>query len=141
MATTSVGVYLMYKKTSAYEKLVDIRDYPDMGSDPEMIDVTTLSDLFKKYEPGVQDTGALKFSMNFTKEEFTKVTAIEGVKTDFALYIGGTKTAGVLTPDGNKGKVKWSGTLSAYINGAGVSESINATIVIAVSSEIVFGDT
>lgn len=48
--------YLMYKATSAatqYTKLIDIKSFPDLGGEPERIDVTTLSDKIRKYTPGV----------------------------------------------------------------------------------------
>lgn len=48
--------YLMYKATTAateYTKLLDIKSFPDLGGEPERIDVTTLSDKIRKYTPGV----------------------------------------------------------------------------------------
>ncbi len=38
MATSSYKTFLMYKKASAYEKLVDIKDFPDLGGSPEMLE-------------------------------------------------------------------------------------------------------
>ena len=142
MAVTSIGVFLMLNKTgNTYEKLVDIKDFPDMGGEPEMIEITTLSDLIKKYVKGIQDTGALKFTMNFTKEDFAKVKLLESASQKFALWIGGKVVSGVMTPDGSNGKFEFGGDVSVYVNGSGVSEAINATITIAVSTEINFSDT
>ena len=43
MATSSYKSFLMYKKSGAtYEKLVDIKDYPDIGGSPETLETTTL---------------------------------------------------------------------------------------------------
>ena len=45
MATSSYKSFLMKKGTGdTYEKLVDIKDYPDIGGSPETLETTTLSD-------------------------------------------------------------------------------------------------
>ena len=45
MATSTYMTFLMHKSADAgdWEKLLDITEFPDLGGDPEMIDVTTLS--------------------------------------------------------------------------------------------------
>lgn len=37
-------VFLMYYKGNQYEKLVDIKNFPDLGGTPETLETTTLSD-------------------------------------------------------------------------------------------------
>ena len=44
MAISTYKVFLMKKTTDAYEKLIDIKDFPDLGGAPEMLETTTLSD-------------------------------------------------------------------------------------------------
>ena len=47
MAISTYKVFLMKKKTTpeeTYEKLVDIKEFPDLGGEPEMLETTTLSD-------------------------------------------------------------------------------------------------
>ena len=53
MAKCTHITYLMHKGAgdSAYSKLVDITQYPDLGGDTEKIDVTTLSDRKKRRSP------------------------------------------------------------------------------------------
>ena len=40
MAISTYKVFLMKKGTSTYEKLVDIKDFPDLGGAPEMLETT-----------------------------------------------------------------------------------------------------
>ena len=60
MAMSTYQTYLMLgtgSGTITYSKLIDIKDYPDMFAAPEAIDVTTLSDAFRHYIPGIRDAG------------------------------------------------------------------------------------
>ena len=45
MAISTYKVFLMHKASSGdtYTKLIDIKDFPDLGSAPSTVDVTTLS--------------------------------------------------------------------------------------------------
>ena len=50
MAISTFKTFLMHKKeASTYEKLVDITEFPDLGSDPELLETTTTSDRMKTY--------------------------------------------------------------------------------------------
>ena len=44
MAISTYKIFLMKKSTSTYEKLIDIKEFPDLGGAPEMLETTTLSD-------------------------------------------------------------------------------------------------
>ena len=46
MAISTYKVFLMKKAASGgtYSKVVDIKDFPDLGGAPEMLETTTLSD-------------------------------------------------------------------------------------------------
>lgn len=37
MATSTYMTFLMHKKETAWEKLLDITEFPDLGGDPELI--------------------------------------------------------------------------------------------------------
>ena len=78
MAISTYKIFLMKKDTSTYTKLIDIKEFPDLGGAPEMLETTTLSDNMQTYIPGVQSLDALEFTANYTKEDFTKLKALEG---------------------------------------------------------------
>lgn len=137
MAISTYKIFLMMKGDSAYEKLIDIKDFPDLGGAPEMLETTTLSDKMQTYIPGIQSLDALAFTANYTKEDFTKLKALEGQEKEFAVWFGGTETPdGTLTPDGSDGKFEFKGQLSAFPVGGGVNEVVDMTVTIAPSTPI-----
>ena len=136
MAISTYKSYLMYKASSAWEKLVDIKSFPDLGGAPEMIETTTLSDPMTTNIMGIQSLDALEFECNYTKEDYTKLKALEGAEKEFAVWLGGTETGGVATPDGSDGKFEFKGQLSVFVNGGGVNEVVNMTVNIAASTPI-----
>jgi len=111
---------------AAGTKLCDIKDFPDLGGAPEMLETTTLSDAAKTYIAGIQDQQALEFTANYSATDYAAVNALTGT-TAFTLEFG---------TDGASGKFAFSGTASAYIVGAGVNEVVDMRIVIVPSTPI-----
>lgn len=137
MAISTYKVFLMMKGSgSAYEKVADIKDFPDLGGAPEMLETTTLSDKMQTYIPGIQTLDALEFTANYTKSDYAKLKALEGQEKDFAVWFGGAESGGVLTPDGSDGKFEFKGQLSVFPVGGGVNEVVDMTITIAPSTPI-----
>lgn len=136
MAISTYKIFLMKKDTSGYTKLIDIKDFPDLGGAPEMLETTTLSDKMQTYIPGIQSLDALEFTANYTKEDFTKLKALEGQECEYAVWFGGEETDGTLTPTGTDGKFQFKGQLSAFPVGGGVNEVVDMTITIAPSTPI-----
>ena len=128
----------MYKAASGstYSKLIDIKDFPDLGGEPEMLDTTTLSDGARTYIPGIQSQEAMTFTANYTSADYATVKALEGTEQDFAVWFGGTVSNGVATPTGSDGKFEFKGKLVVFVSGGGVNEPVNMTISIAPSTEI-----
>lgn len=141
MAISTYKVFLM-KSTdgSQYEKLIDIKDFPDLGGAPEMLETTTLSDSMQTYIPGIQSLDALEFNTNYTKEDFEKLKALEGQDLHYAVWFGGTVSGSVVTPTGTDGKFNFKGSLSAFPVGGGVNEVIGMTVTIAPSTPITVGE-
>ena len=128
MAMSTYGIYLMHKGTGdTYTKLIDIKDFPDLGGAPEMLETTTLSDSMQTYIEGIQSADALEFTANYTKEDYTKCNALKGKMESFAVYFG---------EEGINGKFEFNGYLSARVNGGGVNEVVGMTISIAPASAI-----
>ena len=141
MAISTYKAFLM-KSTdgSVYEKLIDIKDFPDLGGAPEMLETTTLSDSMQTYIPGIQSLDALEFTTNYTKEDYEKLKDLEGVENYYAVWFGGTVEGGVATPTGSDGKFNFKGQLSAFVTGGGVNEVVGMTISIAPSTPITMGE-
>ncbi len=119
-----------------YTKLIDIKDFPDLGGAPELLETTTLSDNMQTYIPGIQSLDALEFTANYTKDDFDTLKALEGTEYDFAVWFGGTLSGSTLTPTGSDGKFGFKGKLSVFPVGGGVNEVVDMTITIAPSTPI-----
>lgn len=141
MAISTYKIFLMKSADgSQYEKLIDIKDFPDLGGAPEMLETTTLSDGMQTYIPGIQSLDALEFTANYTKEEYDKLKALEGSELYFSVWFGGTVVGGVATPTGSDGKFDFKGQLSVFPVGGGVNEVVGMTITIAPSTPITDGE-
>ena len=128
MAISTYGITLMHKGTGGtYAKLVDIKDFPDLGGAPEMLETTTLSDGMQTYIEGIQSSDALEFTANYTKTDYEALAALKGDNESYAVYFGA---------DGAEGKFYFKGYLSVRVNGGGVNEVVGMTISIAPSTPI-----
>lgn len=130
-ATSTIHTYLMHFKSVAgakpassdlaqCEKVVDIKDYPDLGGDPEKIESTTLSDAVQTNVSGVQKLDSLNFTSNYTKEDYKKLKDLEKLGEDewWALYFGAGSDG---SPDGHNGILVWQGGPTTYITSGKVN--------------------
>lgn len=142
MAISTYKVFLMKGTTSGdntiWAKLVDIKEFPDLGGEPEMLETTTLSDKMQTYIAGIQSLEGLSFTSNYTKTDFSTLKALDGKTEKYAVWFGGTESGGVVTPDGSDGKFEFDGQLSVYPVGGGVNEVVDMNITIAPSTPINF---
>ena len=141
MAISTYKVFLMKKKTEpedTYEKLVDIKEFPDLGGEPEMLETTTLSDNMQTYIAGIQSLDGLAFTANYDMADFQKLKALEGKTESYAVWFGGTESGVNVTPDGSNGKFSFDGQLSVFPVGGGVNEVVDMSISIAPSTPIAF---
>lgn len=142
MAISTYMTFLMHKSGDAYEKLIDIKDFPDLGSAPDMIETTTLSDKQRTYISGIIGLGdGLQFNANYSKEDYQKLDALTKKQEDYAIWFGGTESAGVVTPTGSAGKFKFTGELATWVTGGGVNEPVGLGVSIAPSTPIVLDET
>ena len=127
MAMNTYGISLKWGTSAeAMEKVVDIKDFPDMLGAPEMLETTTLSDPAVTQIAGIRSASDLTFTYNFTKEDFTKVEADAGKHLFYELSFS----------DGSK--FTWEGEHSSGLPGKGVNEVIEAQIIIAASTAVTF---
>lgn len=135
------NTYMTYLMNCAsgntYAKLVDIKDFPDLGSAPPTLDTTTLSDAMHTYINDILDAGGgLEFTCNYKLEDYRTLQAHVGKNEKYALWFGGTETEGVVTPSGEFGKFEFEGELAVWKKGAGVGAVQEMGISIAPSTEI-----
>ena len=141
MATSTYKTFLMHKgaSESAYQKLVDITEFPDLGGEPEFLDTTTLSDKMRTFILGIQNNEGMVFNANYDKSDYTALKALEEQDEDYAVWFGGTEGQdGTVTPTGTDGKFSFKGQLSVRVTGAAVNEVRGMSISIAPSTTIAF---
>lgn len=138
MAISTYKIFLMQSADgkSTWEKLIDIKDFPDLGGTPEMLETTTLSDGMQTYIPGIQSLDALEFTANYNLEDYKKLKGMKGTEKHLAVWFGGTESGDTVEPTGTDGKFKFKGQLSVYPVGGGVNEVVDMKITIAPSTPI-----
>lgn len=142
MAISTYKVFLMESTDgkTTWTKVIDIKDFPDLGGTPEMLETTTLSDGMQTYIPGIQSLDALEFTSNYTLEDYKKLKGMKGTEKHFAVWFGGTESGDIVTPTGTDGKFKFKGQLSVYPVGGGVNEVVDMKISIAPSTPITMAE-
>jgi hypothetical protein len=130
MAISTYPITLKYDssatETPNWTDVCDIKDFPDLGGAPEMLETTTLSDAAKTYIAGIKDQQALEFTANYDEDDMDAIALLTGTKK-FQLWFGAS---------GASGKFAFSGTISTYVVGAGVNEVVDMKIVIVPSTPI-----
>ena len=140
MAISSYKAFLMKGTGSGtlnWAKLVDIKDFPDLGAAPEPIETTTLSDFARTYIPGIENTEQKTFTCNYTSTDYATLAALKGTETNVAIWFGGTENNGVVTPDGSAGKFTGKGYIDVFVAGAGVNEVVNMTVTLTMTQNFV----
>ena len=138
--STTYQTYLM-KGTSAtppvYSKLCDIKEFPDLGGEPEQVEITTLSDSMRRYVPGIQDTEALTFTTNYTLADYNALVALAGQENNYAVWFD---DGSAVSPSGLLGQWSLKGYLSVFVTGAGVNDPREMQITITPTTVITFTD-
>ena len=108
------------KSSDAYAELVEIKDVPESGAEPETIDVTTLKRPRNVYIEGRTDSPTQTFTYNYTENNyFTKVKPYcDGNAHEFLIVF----------PDRTSTYIK--GTAVTYKNSVSVNSAIEASLVI-----------
>ena len=127
MAISSYNCVLKWGESAeTLAKKVDIKDFPDLIGDPNLLETTTLSDAAQTYIPGIKSTDLMTFTTNFTKTDFQACKADEGKTLFYSLEFS----------DG--AKFTWQGQHTMGVPGKGVDEVIEATINIVPSTSVEF---
>lgn len=126
-AISTYGVRLKWGTSAEnVSKVVDIKNFPDLGGEPELIETTTLSDAMQTFINGIQTAGAMPFTCNYTKSSFELVKADAATPLYYELEFG---------EDGDEGVFGWQGEHSVYVTGADVNGVVEMVITIAPSTK------
>ena len=124
MAISTHGVELKWGESAeSLTESIDIKDFPDLGGAPEMLETTTLSDEIQTYIMGIQGSDMMEFTANYTKADFEKVDEDAGKDLYYSLSFG------------TEGTFEWQGQHSVWVVGAGVNAVAEMKIGIAPSTK------
>lgn len=127
MAISTFGVSLKWGTSAeAVEKVVDVKDFPDMIGEANMLETTHLNDSQQTFIPGIKQSDTLSFTYNYTSADYAKVEADANKSLFYALEFS----------DGSK--FTWEGQHTSGLPGKGVDEVIEATVNIAASTPVTF---
>lgn len=129
MPLTTANTKLFYSTDNGatYTALVDILNYPDLGSTPAKIDTTDLSQtVFKTSILGLQEIPDLVFEANYDEAKFATISALNG-NYKFKLEFG---DAGV------DGKYGWEGQVRVFVMGGGIDEVRKMQLTLSASTPI-----
>lgn len=119
---------LSYKTGSSgtFKEIDLLMEVPELGGDPEKVDVTTLKDAVKKYIPGVRDLGDLAFKFLYDNS---------GADSNYRILRGLQESNTAATfkveyPDGTGHQ------FDAYVNVKMDSASVNAAMTFTASMSL-----
>lgn len=120
----SKGTVLSYKNGEVYVDVAGVKGIPQVGGDPERVDVTTLVDDKRKYIAGIEDTDNLEFAIVYQTANFTTIHALveTGTEAEFK----------VVYPDGMA--VTFTGQPKFKFSAAEINGALEFTLVVVVSA-------
>lgn len=130
------GITLKYGESAeAVTTLIpELKEVPELGTEPEKVENTTLADKVKIYEQGIGDAGELEYKLKYLNKDTNSTYR----KMRKFMENGTVVFFEQAYPDGTK--VKFSGQVSVKISGGGVNAVIETTLKITLRSELVFTD-
>lgn len=124
---TASATSVKTRPCTPYVKLVDITNYPDMGSSPSKLDTTTLTNVaFKSNILGIQELPDFTFEALYQLSDYSALVALQDKSLCLQLMFG--------TADG---KFTWQGKLAVYATGGGVDEVRKMQITLSAETPIV----
>lgn len=113
-----------------YETLSGLQSVPEIGGDPEQVDVTTLADATKKYISGIQDMDSLEFTFLYDNATFKKLKAVQssGKEVEFQITYPDDSTC------------TFKGGVTVKMGGAEVNGAFQFTLTVTVSAGPDFTD-
>lgn len=127
-AHSTIGTILkMGTASGSLNKVCPIKSFPQLGGEPEQIEVTDMEDLAQTFVPGVKSQESMAFTANYTKASYGALKELEEKELVFELGFG---------ENGSVGKFSWTGQLIVFVNEGEVNGSLEMTISVTPSSEI-----
>ena len=136
----SLGIKLGYKahggSETTYTNLPGLQEIPDLGGEPERVDVTTLADASRRYINGIKDYDSFAFTFLYDAGRNGVYTICKGLEDGYLADPTAYQDWQLEFPDG--AKFNWSGACTCNIIGQSVNTAIQFTLNIALNSDMTF---
>ena len=117
------------------QEIPGLQSIPSLGGDPEMVDITTLSDMQFHYMAGIKDYGDLEFQFLYIPaSEMGESATQSNYQLAKASEDGSSKVCTVTIGDGTTFNL--TGTIAVSLNEAGINEAFTFNITIGLSADI-----
>ena len=128
------GTTLSYSATStgSYTTLAGLKEVPDLGAEPEMVDNTALSDSVIHNELGIGDPGDLEYTFRFKNTEATDAYRVLYARNGQLTYFKHTLVDGTT--------FSFSAQPSVRLSGGGVNDPQEFVLALALQSDITKAD-
>ena len=130
------GIKLSYKKSGEGEfvLLAGLKEVPELGTEPEKVENTCLSDTVKQYEFGIGDPGDLEYKFKYENKSAT---------SPYRVMRNAEAAKEVLTfkeelPDGTT--VTFDAMVSVKLGSGAVNGVLDFTLKMALQSDMEFTD-
>jgi hypothetical protein len=115
---------------TTYTELTYLLEVPELGGDPEQVEVTTLRDGVRKYIPGVKDLGDLAFQFLYDNETATSnYRVLKGLQD-----AGDVVSFRVEYPDGTTHD--FDALINVKMDSAAVNAALTFTVTFFLQSDI-----
>ena len=116
---------------SSFTNIPDLKELPDIGPEPELVDNTALSDSIKRNEMGIGDAGNMDFVFRYENSSATSSYRV-------AKSLSGKQWFKVQLYDGTSYVFK--AIPSVRLGGGGVNDPVSFTLSLALQSDITIAD-
>lgn len=122
-----------------WRKLYGLSEVPDIGGDPEKIEVTNLEDSNVRYINGIADFGDLEFTFFYNREDTADAEGSAQVKESYAVLrayqlAGKSLYYRLIYPDGTGHQ--WRGSVNVKRTGVAVNEALSFILATSLESEM-----
>lgn len=116
---------------TTFTNIPDLKELPDIGAEPELVDNTALSDSIKRNEQGIGDPGEMEFVFRYNNSDAQSSYRI-------AKALSGVKWFQVKLFD--KTTYTFKGIPATRLSGGGVNDPVEFVMSLALQSDIDIAD-
>lgn len=118
--------------TGTFANMPDLKEVPDLGAEPEMVDNTALADSIIHNEQGIGDPGSMEYVFRFVNAAATDSFRIAKTRDGQLTYFKHELTDGTI--------YSFSGIPSFRLSGGGVNDPQEFVMAIALQSDLTVTD-